>query len=126
MTPSNRLSGKTVLVTGASSGIGRATARALADRGASVALAARRESELRDFTSAIEADFGADSLVVPTDITDPDAMADMVTSTGDEFGALDVTVSNAGVICNDDVAETSIDVDCDTDVRLFDEFLFLS
>jgi len=84
-------------VTGASAGIGRATARRLARGGADVALVARRESRLEDLAGRLEADFGVDALVAPTDVRDADAVAEAVAGTVDAFGGLDLLVSNAGV-----------------------------
>lgn len=104
------LDGKAVLVTGASSGIGLATAREFAAEGASVALAARREEKLREVADTIEAETGVDTCVVPTDVTDSEQVARMVERSVDAFGGLDVVVSNAGVGRNGDV-ETMSDED---------------
>jgi 3-hydroxy acid dehydrogenase/malonic semialdehyde reductase len=79
------LSGKTAIVTGASSGIGAATARALRDAGARVAGGARR-------VDAIEAD-----LVLELDVTDPESCAAFVARAADEFGGIDILVNNAGL-----------------------------
>jgi len=92
-----QLEGKSALVTGASSGIGMATARTLASEGARVALAARRENRLHDIADRIEDD-GGDATVIPTDITDEDAVVDMVETADTEFGSLDILVNNAGVM----------------------------
>jgi NADP-dependent 3-hydroxy acid dehydrogenase YdfG len=66
---SDTLDGQVALVTGASSGIGAATAHALADEGASVALAARRRDRLEAVADRIDAD-GGETLVIPTDVTE--------------------------------------------------------
>lgn len=86
----------TALVTGASSGIGRATAIALAKEGASVGIAARRVEHLREVADDIEAE-GADALVLPTDVTDEAQVRDMVQSAIDRFDGLDAVIANAGV-----------------------------
>ncbi|PAP75589.1 SDR family oxidoreductase [Rubrivirga marina] len=91
------LSDHVAIVTGASSGIGEATAKHLATEGATVVLAARREGRLNDLKNAIEAD-GGTALVVPTDVTDRDAVKALAQRTVDEYGRIDVLVNNAGVM----------------------------
>jgi NAD(P)-dependent dehydrogenase (short-subunit alcohol dehydrogenase family) len=88
------LSGRVAIVTGSSRGIGAATARALAAAGASVVLAARGESDLRALEAEITAG-GGTALAVPTDVTDPASVADLVERTVAAFGRLDVAVNNA-------------------------------
>jgi NADP-dependent 3-hydroxy acid dehydrogenase YdfG len=83
------------LVTGASAGIGRETVRALARDGADVALLARREDRLRTIAADVEADYGVDTLVLPTDVTDERAVEEAVETTVEAFGGLDVVVNNA-------------------------------
>ena len=84
------------LVTGASSGIGEATAVALAAEGATLAIAARRRDRLEQVVERIGRD--ADVLVVETDITDEAAARAMVEAAVLEFGRLDLVVNNAGVM----------------------------
>jgi NADP-dependent 3-hydroxy acid dehydrogenase YdfG len=91
------LDGTVALVTGASSGIGAATARALAAEGAAVALAARRKDRLDDLAAAIGAD-GGRALVLETDVTDQQQAIDAVDRTVAELGRLDTVVNNAGVM----------------------------
>ncbi|AAG18739.1 MULTISPECIES: SDR family oxidoreductase [Halobacterium] len=93
----HELAGDVAIVTGASSGIGEATAEALAAEGAHVVLAARRADELAALADRIE-DTDGDALVVPTDITDDDAIDDLVSETVDEYGRIDILVNNAGVM----------------------------
>ncbi len=102
MTPP--LKGKVALVTGASSGIGEATARALAARGAAVALAARSEERLGFLVREISA-AGGRALAVKTDVADKDSVRDAVERTVGEFGALNVLVNNAGIGLSGRVAE---------------------
>jgi NAD(P)-dependent dehydrogenase (short-subunit alcohol dehydrogenase family) len=90
------LKGKVAIVTGASSGIGEATARALAGRGAAVVLAARAEEKLRFLEREIFAG-GGRALAVRTDIVDEASIRAMVERTIEEFGALDILVNNAGL-----------------------------
>jgi NADP-dependent 3-hydroxy acid dehydrogenase YdfG len=90
------LQGKVIAITGASSGIGEATARLLAARGAKVVLGARRTERLDQVADELRAD-GASSLVVTTDVTRREDLDRLVTRSVDEFGGLDVLVSNAGI-----------------------------
>ncbi len=98
------LKGKVVLVTGASSGIGEATARALAGRGAAVVLAARSEERLGFLVREISAT-GGRALAVKTDVADEDSTRGAVERTVREFGALDILVNNAGLGLSGRVAE---------------------
>jgi len=98
------LKSKVVVVTGASSGIGEATARALAARGAAVVLAARNEEKLRFLEREILA-AGDQALAVKTDVEDEASVEVMVERTVGEFGALDILVNNAGLGLSGRVAE---------------------
>ncbi len=88
--------GKVVLITGASSGIGRAVARVYAAQGAHLVLAARREPALRDTAHEVEA-LGVRALPVCCDVTREDDVARLVRETEAAFGGLDVLVNNAGL-----------------------------
>jgi NADP-dependent 3-hydroxy acid dehydrogenase YdfG len=96
-TAAGPLAGKVALVTGASSGIGAATAIALAEAGAAVAIGARRTDRL-DALAATLTDGGSRVLQLALDVTDEQACADAVRRTRDELGGLDVLVNNAGVM----------------------------
>jgi len=89
-----RLDGTVALVTGASSGIGEAAAKALARAGATVALAARRKDRLE----ALAEEIGGDTHVIEADITDRDQAIATVTETVGKLGRLDTVVNNAGVM----------------------------
>jgi NADP-dependent 3-hydroxy acid dehydrogenase YdfG len=93
----NALTGAVALVTGASSGIGSATALRLARDGASVGMIARRQRRLDVLADDIAA-AGGTALVIKADITDPDRAAEAVQVTLDRFGRLDVLVNNAGIM----------------------------
>jgi NADP-dependent 3-hydroxy acid dehydrogenase YdfG len=93
----SRLDGTVALVTGASSGIGAATARALAELGAAVALVARRTDRLDDLAAEITG-AGGHALPLTADITDARQAADAVARTVAELGRLDTLVNNAGVM----------------------------
>lgn len=99
------LTGRTALVTGASSGIGRATAETLARDGASVVLAARRRDRLDSVRETIAAEHGVETMVQETDVTDEHQVAELVENTVGEFGSLDIVVNNAGVSYLEPVAE---------------------
>jgi NADP-dependent 3-hydroxy acid dehydrogenase YdfG len=91
------LEGTVALVTGASSGIGAATASALAAQGAAVALAARRADRLAEVAAGIK-DQGGTALVLECDITDEQQAAGAVERTVAELGRLDTLINNAGVM----------------------------
>jgi NADP-dependent 3-hydroxy acid dehydrogenase YdfG len=91
------LDGTVALVTGASSGIGAATASALAARGAAVALVARRKDRLDELAAEIR-DRGSTALVLECDITDERQATGAVERTVTELGRLDTLVNNAGVM----------------------------
>ena len=85
------------MVTGASSGIGEATARALAREGYAVSLAARREERINELCDEIASN-GGKALAVPTDVSDQASAAALIKTTKDELGSVDVLVNNAGVM----------------------------
>jgi acyl-CoA synthetase (AMP-forming)/AMP-acid ligase II/NAD(P)-dependent dehydrogenase (short-subunit alcohol dehydrogenase family) len=90
------VSGKVVLITGASSGVGRATARRLGAAGATVLLVARRAELLEEIRDEIEADGGL-AFVHPCDLGDPDLAGKLASDVLHQHGGVDVVVSNAGV-----------------------------
>ncbi|HEY0700526.1 MAG TPA: SDR family oxidoreductase [Micromonospora sp.] len=96
MTLTRTLAESTVVVTGASSGIGAATAYALASRGASVVLAARGTDALRTVASRCRT-LGGQALVVPTDVTDPESVERLAAHAVEEFGRVDAWINNAAV-----------------------------
>jgi len=104
MTDSNPLQGETAVITGASSGIGRETARSLAADGANVVLAARSEQRLRNLAEELD-DGDTDAVAVPTDVRDDSAVNALLDETVDTFDGLDILVNNAGLARGSDVAE---------------------
>jgi NADP-dependent 3-hydroxy acid dehydrogenase YdfG len=97
MTSMKQLDGTVALVTGASSGIGEATAVALAERGAAVALVARRKDRLEQLSQRIE-DAGARALVIEADVGSAEQAQQAVEQTVSELGRLDTLINNAGVM----------------------------
>lgn len=97
MTATARLDGSAALVTGGSSGIGAATALALAGEGASVALVARRADRLDEFAGRIRAG-GGTAVPIEADVTDRSAAERAVARAAGELGGLDILVNNAGVM----------------------------
>ena len=99
------LAGKVIIITGASSGIGAATARALAPLGCKLALAARSADKLE----ALAQELDTETLVIPSDITDGQQVVAMVDKTLDRFGRLDVLFANAGIYIPGEAADGNPD-----------------
>jgi NADP-dependent 3-hydroxy acid dehydrogenase YdfG len=89
------LADQIVLIAGASSGMGRATAAAAAAAGATLVVAARNRTALDEIVASLEAS-GATVLAVPTDMTDPDAVARLVSAASQAFGRIDTAVNTVG------------------------------
>jgi NADP-dependent 3-hydroxy acid dehydrogenase YdfG len=92
-----KLGGKVAVVTGASSGIGEATAEALAREGAAVVVAARREDRLAGLVERIQGD-GGRVLAAVCDVTDESQAHGLIRKAQEEFGSVDILVNNAGVM----------------------------
>ena len=120
------LRGKVAIVTGASRGIGAATARAFADAGVAVALAARSEHELTELAAAIDA-AGGRAIAVPTDVGDADAVRQLVERTVQTFGRLDLAFNNAagGGLPPTPLADVPVDA-YDTAIAITLRSVFLS
>ena len=98
--------GKSVIVTGATSGIGRATAEAFGRERASIVLVGRNESVLSEVAAAVRA-AGGETAAVPVDLTTPAAAAAIVGAAIEAFGRLDVLVNAAGVIASGTLEQTT-------------------
>lgn len=103
------LQDKTIVITGASSGAGRATAIEFARHGAKIILAARNMEAL-DEVEAICREMGALALAVKTDVTDAEAMKDLAATAAAFGGSIDVWVNNAGVLAAGEFTETPIEI----------------
>lgn len=103
-----KLKDSVVVVTGASSGIGRETARQFAEKGATVVVAARRENVLKEVVAECEK-AGGHALAVPTDVTDESQVTELAQRTLGSFGRIDVWVNNAAVTLFGKFDETPID-----------------
>jgi ribitol 2-dehydrogenase len=102
---SNSLAGKVAIVTGASSGIGRAVAYELANRGVSLVLTARRTDRLQ----ALAEDLETESLIVRADMTSPKDIHEIVAQTLERFGQIDILIANAGIYIAGDIVDGSPD-----------------
>lgn len=94
---SENISGKVVVITGASSGLGEATARMLSGQGASVALGARRVERLRLLAGELTKG-GSKALAMATDVTHSDQVKQFVDAAVHTFGRIDVMINNAGLM----------------------------
>jgi NADP-dependent 3-hydroxy acid dehydrogenase YdfG len=101
------LEGRSVAVTGAGRGIGAATARLLAELGASIALAARSESELVEVAQSIS-DAGGRATYLVTDVTKPGDLEELVQLAIEQFGSLDALINNAGIAFNSPLAAVDL------------------
>ena len=110
MTPTEsafRLDGRLALITGGGQGIGEATALALADAGADVAVLARTQKDLESVAEQVRAR-GRDALVLPGDVNDLDYLAEAVAAVVSRFGRIDVLVNNAGGSMSHPFAKTTV------------------
>lgn len=105
---STSLKDKVALITGASSGIGKAIALSLAKEGVSCSLAARREEALKDTSKEIEK-LGSKALIVPTDVTQEKDLKNLVKKTVFDLGRIDFLINNAGIYFRSTVEELEKD-----------------
>ncbi len=105
-----RLTGRVVFITGASSGIGAACARAFAAEGARLVLSARRQDRLDALASQLQQAFGTDCHVLPLDVRDREAVSEAVAALPAAWGEIDILINNAGLSRGLDKAhEASLD-----------------
>ena len=104
----SEIENKVVIITGASSGLGEATARKLAKNGAKLMLAARREDRLKELVTEIEQEGGTAKYQI-TDVTDRAQVEALAKATKDAYGRIDVLVNNAGLMPLSPLAETKVE-----------------
>lgn len=116
---SNFLQDRVAIVTGASAGIGRHTALALARQGASVALVARRRDALHEIAEEMRGQ-GKPAMVIPTDVTRREQVEDMVRQVHAQWGKVDILVSNAGQYIRSPIVDVDpADIQRSLDVNFF-------
>ncbi|MGI8315279.1 SDR family oxidoreductase [Halobacillus mangrovi] len=93
-----QLKNQSAIITGASSGIGRAIAHHLAEEGANVVLAARRSEKLKELSDEITEKYDVNVKIIETDVTKKEDVEELVNGTKEEFGTVDIFVNNAGVM----------------------------
>ncbi|WP_249869969.1 SDR family oxidoreductase [Oceanobacillus saliphilus] len=104
-----KLSGKTAIITGASSGIGSAIARHLAEEGANVILAARREEKLIEIANMINKSGKGKAYAIATDVSVQADVDSMVKKALETFGDIDIYVNNAGIVGNGEVRNGKVE-----------------
>jgi NADP-dependent 3-hydroxy acid dehydrogenase YdfG len=104
----SNIQGKVVIITGASSGIGEATAKELASKGGKLVLAARRDDRLKKLQEEIRNN-GGQAIYKVTDVTSPEQMEDLTEYALKEFGNIDVLINNAGLMPNSFLYKKQID-----------------
>lgn len=105
---SNNIEGKVVVITGASSGLGEATARHLSAQGATVVLGARRTERIQSLADELTAN-GGKALAVATDVADREQVQKLVDAAVEEYGRIDVMINNAGLMPHSPLERLKID-----------------
>jgi hypothetical protein len=109
MNLADNISGKVVLITGASSGLGETTARYLASKGANVVLGARREERLKEIANDINTQGKGKAIYAKMDVTIKKDVQGLVDKAVQEFGKLDVMINNAGLMSIAPLSELKVD-----------------
>ena len=104
----NNIEGKVVVITGASSGLGEATARLLSAQGATIVLGARRVDRIQAIVDELT-NSGGKALAVATDVTDPDQVKALVDAAVQTYGRIDVMINNAGLMPHSPLERLKID-----------------
>ncbi|MFC7060377.1 SDR family oxidoreductase [Halobacillus seohaensis] len=94
----DQLTNKVAIITGASSGIGKAIAKELANKGANVVLAARRSEKLQQLATTIQEKYAVKAIVIESDVTNRSDVENLVQQTKKDLGRVDIYVNNAGVM----------------------------
>ena len=105
----SKFKNKVVIITGASSGIGKACANEFAEQGAIVVLASRRENELRDVDNKIK-EQGGETLIVKTDVRKIDDCRNLIDSTIYKYGRIDILINNAGISMRADFEDLDLSI----------------
>ncbi|HYA40467.1 MAG TPA: SDR family oxidoreductase [Syntrophobacteraceae bacterium] len=105
---SNKIEGKVVVITGASSGLGEATARLLSAQGATVVLGARRVDRIESLADELTGS-GGKALAIPTDVTDYDQVKRLVDAAVQAYGRIDVMINNAGLMPSSPLERIKVD-----------------
>lgn len=118
MLESLSLDGKSVVITGGGTGLGRAMVRAMARAGADIAIAGRRPGPIEEVAEEVKA-LGRDAVAVPTDVTDSGQVNELIASSIQRFGKIDVLINNAGAV-QDNVHKPIWDITDDEWHRIMD------
>jgi len=118
MLESLSLDGKSVVITGGGTGLGRAMVRALARAGADLAIGGRRPGPIQEAVDEVKA-LGRDAVAVPTDVTDSGQVNELISSSIQRFGKIDVLINNAGAV-QDNVRKPIWDITDDDWRRIMD------
>ena len=102
------IQGKVAIITGATSGIGKASAFCFAREGATIALVARNEKELKEVMKSVK-NLGAEVEIFPTDLTQEDDVECSLKQIAKQFGGIDILVNSAGIIANGTIENTSLE-----------------
>lgn len=105
----NNITGKVIVITGASSGLGETTARYLASKGANVVLGARREERLQVISEEINVETKGKAVFAKTDVTQKAQVQNLVDKAISEFGSIDVMINNAGLMSIAPMSEVKVD-----------------